>query len=422
MNEQISMKKTVYYLWKGLSIGLFAGAISILYRILLGLAESWREKGLEFFQTSWITIVILAILLLSLAGIVRFFLKTEPLIGGSGIPQVEGEYRGKLQSNPGKVLVCKIVGGFLSILGGLSLGREGPSVQLGAMGANLICKPFKTEEEDKDIFLLCGAAAGLSAAFNAPLAGVLFAIEEVHKKVSPKLLFSVMVSSVTADFISKCVFGVSPVFSFPQFAELPLKSYWILLLFGIVLGILGSGFNTALLFAQKQFLRLKDSFWRLAIVFLLSGVLAFVLPQVLGGGHSMIELLSHRQLTLTAIGVLLLVKFLFSVISFGSGAPGGIFFPLLVQGAYIGAIFASLFVSLGVIEQNVFFAFAVLSMAGFFTSIVHAPLTGIVLICEMTGGFGNLLPITIVCIVSYLTTSVCKNRPIYDSLLERMMK
>ncbi|MBQ7792792.1 MAG: ClC family H(+)/Cl(-) exchange transporter, partial [Clostridia bacterium] len=405
--------------WQGALIGLLSGAVTILYRILLGFAETWRSSFLS--NQSPVEIGIWFLILIVIAWLVSIFLKREPFIGGSGIPQVEGEYHGHFQQNPWKVLLYKIAGGFLCILGGLSLGREGPSIQLGAMGAKAVYTPLKRDEDENRILLLCGAAAGLSAAFNAPLAGVLFAIEEVHKKVSPTLLFAVMVSSVTADFCSKLVFGLNPVFSFPEMTQLSLEQYWILFVLGIVLGVSGFVFNRALLFSQKIFGLIKQPFLRLLISLVLAGIFGFIFPQVLGGGHHMIELLTGKKLTLIMIVVLLVAKFLFSVISFGSGAPGGIFFPLLVQGAYIGALCGNLAVPAGMVSAQTFFSIVIMSMAGFFTAIVHAPLTGIVLLCEMTGSFGNLLPVTMVCIVSYLVSNLLKNRPIYDSLLERML-
>lgn len=418
MNENFTNEKTYRYVWQGALIGLFSGAIAIIYRILLGYAETFRGTLLSSFGYYPLRIGIWLLLLIGIAWIVSIFLKKEPLISGSGIPQVEGEYMGHFFANHWKVLFYKIIGGFLCILGGLSLGREGPSVQLGAMGAKVIYTPLKRDEEENKFLLLCGAAAGLSAAFNAPVAGVLFAIEEVHKKVSPPLLFSVMVASVVADFCSKLVFGGGTVFAFSQLAPIPLEQYWLILIFGVVLGILGSGFNWALLFSQKQFGLVKRPFVRLLITFVLAGILGFTMPQVLGGGHSMMELLTDAKLTVSLIAVFLVIKFLFSVTSFGSGAPGGIFFPLLVQGAYVGALFGSLCS----VQSQTLETFMVLGMAGFFTSIVHAPVTGIILICEMTGDFGNLLPLATVSIVSYFVSNLCKNRPIYDSLLERMLK
>lgn len=361
------------------------------------------------------------IILVGISWAVSVLCRKEPMISGSGIPQIEGEFHGKLKAHPLRVIGMKILGGSLSILGGLSLGREGPSIQLGGMGGAFVSHHLHREGEEAQFLLLCGASAGLSAAFGAPLAGVLFAVEEVYKIVSPSLLFSVMVSSVTADYLAKLYLGGGAVFSFPLSAQIPLQSYWVLILLGVLLGALGALYNRTLLFVQKQYRRLKHPFVRILIPFLLAGILGFTLPQVLGGGNRMVELLTEPKQLISTMAVLLIVKFLFSMLSFGSGAPGGIFFPLLVLGGYIGAISAQAAIGLLGLDGELLYAFIVMAMAGNFTAIVHAPLTGIVLLCEMTGNFGNILPLSVVCIVSYLVTNLLKNKPIYDSLLERIL-
>ncbi|MBP3447595.1 MAG: ClC family H(+)/Cl(-) exchange transporter [Clostridia bacterium] len=409
-------------IWEGIFIGVLSGGVTIFYRWLLGICESGRGQLISFFGQEIKGLALWFLILVGIAWVVSVLLKKEPMISGSGIPQIEGEFHDKLKQHPIKVLVFKILGGSLSILGGLSLGREGPSIQLGGMGGLLVSDRFRRDGEERRFLLLCGAAAGLSAAFNAPLAGVLFAVEEIYKTVSPSLLFSVMVSSVSADYLSKLFFGVEPVFSFPLTAQIPLEHYWLLILMGILIGILGWGYNKTLLFSQKQFKKIKKPFFRLLIPFLLAGILGICVPEVLGGGHSMIERLLEPQFIISTGILLLVIKFLFSVISFGSGAPGGIFFPLLVLGAYIGTITGSVSIGAFGLNGDMLYQFTVLAMAGYFTAIVHAPLTGIILLCEMTGTFSHILPMCVVCIVSYIVTKRIGNKPIYDSLLERMLE
>ena len=408
-------------IWEGIVIGVLSGLVTIFYRWLLGICENGRGKLLSFFGKGIGWMVLWFLILVALAWVVSRLFQKEPMISGSGIPQIEGEFHEKFRQKPLRVLLLKMLGGSLSILGGLSLGREGPSIQLGGMGGLMVADRLHRDGEEKRFLLLCGASAGLSAAFNAPLAGVLFAVEEIYKTISPSLLFSVMVSSVCADFLSKIFFGTKAVFSFPLEAQLPLEQYWMLLLLGVLVGVLGTVYNKSLLFTQKQFQKIKKPFLRLLIPFLIAGVLGFCLPQVLGGGHSMVELLMEPEFVLSFGLLLLLAKFLFSMISFGSGAPGGIFFPLLVLGAYIGVLAGTPLIDGLGLSHEFLSQFAVLAMAGFFTAIVHAPITGIILLCEMTGNFGNILPICLVCIVSYIVTKMLGNKPIYDSLLERMI-
>lgn len=153
--------------------------------------------------------------------------------------------------------LCKFVGGVLCIFGGLSLGREGPSVQLGAMAGKGIAKGFKRIPSEERFLIGCGASAGLSAAFNAPLAGIVFGIEEIYKTFSAQALLSVMTASITADFISKNVFGLSPIFHFPVESMMPLEYYWLVILLGIVLGIMGAVYNKVILHSQKIYEKIR---------------------------------------------------------------------------------------------------------------------------------------------------------------------
>ena len=148
-----------------------------------------------------------------MAVLVGRLVKWEPMISGSGIPQVEGEVLGKLSQNWKRVLPAKFAGGFLCLLGGLSLGREGPSIQLGAMGGQGVSRLLDRGKTEERYLMTCGASAGLAAAFHAPLAGVMFALEEIHKGFSVSLLISVMTASVTADYICSHIWESTRSFS-----------------------------------------------------------------------------------------------------------------------------------------------------------------------------------------------------------------
>lgn len=169
---------------EGLAAGLCAGLIAVLYRIILGYAEDFVAAAVAFIRTDWTHIVLWFAFLLILGFLVAQLLKAEPLISGSGIPQVEGEIMSFIDQQWTRVLPAKVIGGTLCAFGGLSLGREGPSIQLGAMAGKAIAKLFHRVKMEERLLLTCGAAAGLAAAFNAPLAGVMFALEEIHKNFS----------------------------------------------------------------------------------------------------------------------------------------------------------------------------------------------------------------------------------------------
>ena len=406
--------------FKSVLVGAGSGAVVSFYRLVLGQAETWSGGIYGFFRGRPAMIPLL-FLLLALAGyLVGTLAKRFPMIRGSGIPQVKGELTGHFDVPWFSTLVAKFWGGALSILAGLSLGREGPSIQLGAAAAKGIGQAWASSRAERRMMIAGGASAGLAAAFNAPLAGAMFAVEEIYKYLSPALLAVILVSAMAGDFVSKLAFGLSPVFSFHTTGEIPLRLYWVLLVLGVALGGAGALYNFTLLKTQKLYQcisRLPERA-RPVVPFLAAGVLGLVFPQVLGGGHAMLETLNPSS-TLGMLCLLFLVKFLFSMVSFGSGAPGGIFFPLLILGGSLGAIAAK---AAGAIVGPEFFdTFVVVAMAGYFAAIVRAPVTGTILLLEMTGSFDCLLPLIVVSFTAYLTADLLKSRPIYDSLLTNLL-
>jgi H+/Cl- antiporter ClcA len=410
--------KMIFY---GILVGIFASVVTVCYRFMLQYAESILFNVIGFTKGNLAYMTLWCVCLLILAYVVSKIVAWEGMCSGSGIPQVQGELKGYFDVNWWKLLISKMVGGALCIIGGLSLGREGPSVQLGAMAGKGLAKLTKQNKTKERYMITCGAGAGLAAAFNAPIAGVIFALEEIQKNFSASMLVCVLSGCVTADFISKNAFGLSPVFHFDVPDVIPLRYYGFLLVFGAILGLSGVLYSTLLLKGQDFYGKLKKirPEIRMMIPFLCAGVLAYVLPDVLAGGHAMIELVYNECPVLSVLVLLLVVKSLFSAISFGSSAPGGIFFPLLIVGAYVGAIYGSIVCDIFGISKVYLASFIILGMAGFFTAIVRAPITGIILIAEMTGGFEHLLPLAVVTIVAYMIAHLTDVEPIYESLLER---
>ncbi len=419
-----SLNLNIDIILNGILVGLAAGGASILYRIALEKSEDVLYGIIGFIQGKPLFIILWFAALLFIALAVGRLVKWEPMISGSGIPQIAGEMKGHFDQKWWRVITGKFLGGILSVLGGLSLGREGPSLQIGAMSGKAVAKLFKKDKTRERYLITCGASAGLAAAFNAPLAGIMFSLEEIHKNFSAAILISIMVAAVAGDFISENVFGLSPVFRFQVDTLIPLQSYWMIVILGALLGVLGALYNRVTLGVQKlyekmRFIKPQD---RIVMPFIAAGVLGLVLPQVLGGGHTMINMLTQGNMVLKTVLILLVVKFLFSIFSFGSGAPGGIFFPLLVIGAYIGQAFAFFAVSVFGASPELANNFIILAMAGYFAAIVRAPITGIVLIAEMTGSLKHLLSLAVVAMVAYWIAHLLKSSPIYESLLDNMLK
>lgn len=406
---------------EGIAVGAITGLVVSLFRTLLEMADVHRTSFIENMKTNPTYLITGLIIVIGLYLLVVVALKAEPLSSGSGIPQVKGELQGQVEANWWKVITAKFLGGVAAIGAGLSLGREGPSIQLGAMvgkGFSRLTKRLKTEEK---MLMTCGAGAGLAGAFCAPLAGVVFSLEELHKNFSTDVLLSTMGAAIASDFVSSYIFGLKPVFDLAVVGKLPLSMYWMVIVLGVLLGAFGVLYNKAIAMIQDGFDKICGKKRRLAIVFAFSAILAFTYPIVLGSGHGLVGQVAQGNLALGTLLFLLLMKFIFSIASFGSGAPGGIFLPLLVMGALTGGGFAEL-VDLIVGYENIYLPnFVILGMAGYFSSIVRAPITGVILITEMTGDFNNLLSLAVVALVSYVVADIMKGIPIYDQLLRRML-
>lgn len=414
----------VMLITEGLCVGLIGGFIVLLYRVALTFAGNWLIKILSYIKGNPFRCAVWFLILMALAWIGGRLVKWEPMISGSGIPQVEGEVSGRLSQNWKRVLPAKFAGGFLCMLGGLSLGREGPSIQLGAMAGQGISRALGRGKREEKFLMACGASAGLSAAFHAPLAGMMFAVEEIHKTFSIPILLPVMTASVTADYIASHILGLDPVFHFQITEYLPQNYYWLLILLGILVGVSGVFYNWGMLKAQELYHKiplLKET-GRLLIAFLTAGVLGLVMPSVLGSGSGLIVSLTKGEMVLGMVVLTLVVKFLFSAVSFGSGAPGGIFFPLLILGALLGAVFAMTGAEFFGLDPVYINNFVLLGMTGFFTAIVRAPLTGIILLFEMSGSISQMLSLSIVSVTAYIVATLMRSEPIYDSLLKRILK
>ena len=201
-----------------------------------------------------------------------------------------------------------------------------------------------------------------------------------------------------------------------------MENYWILIVLGIVIGVIGYVYNIGMIKSSDFVNSLKiPSQLKFVAVFIISGVVALTIPQISDGGHFMMDMLGVAIPSLGVLVLLLVLKYLFSMFSFSSGAPGGIFLPILVLGAYIGAIFGSVVVPALGMEHVLIYKFIVISMAGFFAATVRSPITGIVLIAEMCGSTESLVAMIIVSLIAYVVPTILGNEPIYESLYDRLL-
>ena len=409
--------------FESICIGIITGLLIVLYRYVLETAGVFLAEVYNIISIKPLLILPWTFAIIIIGYIIGLMVKHDPMISGSGIPQVEGVLLRKLDMNWWKVLLGKFVGGFLSIGSGLSLGREGPSVQLGAAVGQGFSKIFKRVKIEERYLITSGASAGLAAAFNAPLAAVMFSLEEVHKNFAPLILLSTLAAALSADYVARGFFGLKPVFNFENITVLPLKFYFYIVLLGVIVGVFGVLFNSILLKTQTLYANQKwlPKEMRVIVPMLISVVIGILLPQALGGGHDLILSLVSENIPLTILVVLVLVKFLFTMACYGSGAPGGIFLPLLAIGALIGNVYGLALVHFVNFDTMYVNNIVILAMAGYFTAVVRSPITGIILIAEMSGSFKHMLSLAIVSIVAYIVADILASKPIYESLLEKFL-
>ena len=416
---------------RGLATGLCAGCVVGLLRLSHDRAAARVALWLEEWREVWWTVPIWFGVLVALAVILRRIVREEPLISGSGIPQTELALAGRLSFTWWRVLLAKFLGSWLALFGGLALGREGPSIQMGAAvgcGFGRIFQKLTGEDPGHaPRFLIAGSVAGLAAAFGAPFAGMLFAFEEVKTIVTVPLLLFTGVASFSAWFVITILFGFGLVFPFSSIPSLDWGQMWLPVLFGVGTGLFSARYNTALLrvteFHDHQ--KLVPAPLKPLLPFLLSGVLLYVYPQVLVGlGYSTADLgglTPNGPLLLGSVALLLYDKIIYSILRFASGVPGGLLMPMLAIGSMVGAVGGTLLIGNGFSAEPQLPAYLVLGMAGLFSGTVRAPLTGTALVAEMSGAFQSLPEMAIVAFISTVVANGVGSPPVYDSLKRRIL-
>jgi chloride channel protein, CIC family len=405
-------------------VGAVSGLLGAIFRLALVHADRVRNELIFWAHGRRTAGFLLLITFCASATVIAAWLvhRYSPRASGSGVPDVEAVLEGEqLDESPFRLILVKFFGGVFAIGAGLALGREGPSIQMGASTAHLVGKMFRRSRPDGRVLLAAGAGAGLATAFNAPIGGSVFVLEELVKRFEPRVAIVALGASSTAIVVARLFLGDAPDFhvqdvAFPSSVINPL--FFVL---GAVAGLVAIAYNHAILGALEAADRLSN--WpvelRAALIGAAVGILAWFAPGLVGGGDPI------TQRTLTGVGTLALLPLLFLVrfglgaMSYAAATPGGLFAPLLVLGAQLGLFFGLfcrfIFPDLNVQPE----AFALVGMAAFFSGVVRAPLTGIVLVTEMTGNVTTLLPMLGACFAAMLVPTLLCNPPIYDSLRKR---
>jgi chloride channel protein, CIC family len=408
-----------------LAAGVLCGLVGALFRLSLEEADRLRD-GLIRWAHGRETVgffIVLAFCAGATALAAWLVRRYSPHAGGSGIPHVEAVLRAELPQAPFYLVPVKFFGGLLAIGAGLALGREGPSVQMGASLAHLVGKMFHRGWSDCRVLVAAGAGAGLGTAFNAPIAGAVFVLEELVQRFEPRIAIAALGASATALGAARVLLGDAPDFHVNAVGFADAGTRPLYFVFGAAAGLLAIAYNRALLATREAThqLTLAPVELRAGLIGAAVGILGWFAPELIGGGDGITQRVLTGNVSLAAIPVIFLVRFVLGAVSYAAGTPGGLFAPMLVLGAQFG------FVSGGVCRALLPYldvqpeGFAIVGMAAFFTGVVRAPITGIVLATEMTGSVSMLLPMLCACSVAMLAPTLLKDPPIYESLRERKL-
>jgi CIC family chloride channel protein len=344
----------------------------------------------------------------------RFF----PDARGSGIPQAKFAifiYNGfiSLRTVLGKFLCCSI-----SLASGIALGREGPSVQIGAGAASVLTRKFRLSEANVKAIVPVGAAAALAAAFNTPIAAVLFSLEEILGDLHAPVIGSIVIGSATSWIVLHLILGDEPLFHVPAYHLVNPTEFAIYAVLGLLGGLGSVCFVKLLLNLRVWFKKLpKWSVWaQPAVGGLLVGVMALFVPEVLGVGYDYVERVLGGDLALKTLVLLAVLKIIATAVCYSSGNAGGIFGPSLFIGAMIGG-------AVGSVAHHFFpnstagpGAYALVGMGTAFAGIVRTPLTSVIMIFEMTRDYSIIVPLMISNLISFIVSYQMQRQPIYEAL------
>lgn len=402
------------------------GFVGGVFRWCLSRADVLRADLLEWAgglpSIGWLAPVVMtaagALIGRELVGLV-------PRASGSGIQDVEAVWRGQKALPSAAVLPVKFFGGLASIGTGMVLGREGPTVHMGSVLGSETGRLLKLSERERTLLYTTVGGAGLAVAFNAPVGGALFALEEVTKSVKVRIVLLTIFSTSIAVACSRLVVGDRPDFAVGEIATPPIGLLAVFVLFGFLTGLLGVLYNAVVmgLLSVTDRLRRVGPRTRAGLIGAVVGLLLWFDPLLVGGGDALTQqLLDGRSLLLWSVLGYLVVRFLVGPLCYAAGTPGGLFAPLLAIGALWGVAFHGIAVLIVPAIGDSAVPLAIVGMSAFFAATVRAPLTGLVLIIEMTATTTLTVPMLAACAAATVAAFLVKGAPVYDSLRDRMLR
>lgn len=426
------LKKTGYFLeevarskiiLQAILVGLISGILVVLFKISINQLFKFIQNSISQFDLMHKLLIFPLITTIGglISGILVF--KFAPETKGSGIPFVKMVLARMGNITRVRSIIVKFIAGVAGIGTGLSLGREGPSVQLGAGAGALVAKFFKMKGTNQWKLIAAGAGSAIGATFNAPIAGTIFVLEELVNKFSSSLLFPVLVATVTASSIARLFLGNNPSFIIPQVTKhFSFDGIWVCIILGVIAGFLGVLFSRVIYKNNEFFEKMSKipNWLKPAIAGFFVGIIGIFLPYVLGSGNLSVDLLLANKISLSLVIVVFIAKFFVTPFCFGSGAAGGIFLPMLMLGAFLGYIVAAVFNNFGFNVDPVLIS--MIGMGAFLSAVARTPITAVVMVFEMTSGYAHILPIMLSAAIADLIAEKLNHKPIYAELIVNQVK
>jgi H+/Cl- antiporter ClcA len=380
--------------------GIVAAMLIIMFRLIILIGQSGLVHEYDNFtqlpQIERLLLPIIAAILIATFAYLTGF-KHYRL----GIPYVINRIKQNYGQMPIWNAVNQFVGGAIALISGFSVGREGPSVHMGATGASIIASYLHLPFNAMRTLTGCGVAAGISASFNTPIAAVVFVMEVVLREYKVHIFVPVILASVTGAITTQFVFGSGSELDLINIVAISPWHYPYLIICGMALGAVAYHFNQSLMFIIRTFKPL-NMFPRLILAGIITGIIGYMVPQAMGSGMSAISIAVGSPEQVQLLSTILLAKLLATLFALGLGIPGGIIGPVIGLGVILGSLM-SYFVNFIDPELNVTGTYAVIGMAGLLAATLNAPLAALMTVMELTASHSIIVPAMLVIVTAYLT-------------------
>ncbi len=415
MAQRLRLRENQLFLTLAILVGVIAGLMAVLFTLSI----DWASQLFFGAAPSLPRLVLVPALVSVVTGIL--LVKVFPGVRGSGVPQTEAAYRLSGGVIPPRVPIGKFITGVLCIGCGHSIGREGPSVQIGGGIASVIGRWMRLPPSRVRSLVPVGAAAALAAAFNTPLAAVLFSLEEIIGDMNAGLLGSTVVASVAAAVVERSLLGNQPLFHVPAYRLVHPAELGVYAVLGVIGGILSLAFCKGLLRLRAFFLQMPERtrIYQPAMGGLAIGLILLVAPEVRGVGYEHVDQVLNGGVLIQTMVLLTVMKLVATVVSYASGNAGGIFAPTLYIGAMAGGAVGMLVHQFAPFPTASPGAYALVGMGTLFAGIIRAPMTSVFMVFEITQDYQIVVPLMVANLLAFAISRRYQPTPVYHALLEQ---